>query len=79
MAIIDFDPSEKERLTRELQMYLEQELAVELGRFDAEHLLDFFSEKMGTQYYNRGLFDAQAVLEKRMETVTEAISQLEKR
>jgi uncharacterized protein (DUF2164 family) len=78
MALIEFSVAEKERLTRELQTYLENELGVDLGRFDAEHLLDFFSEKMGTEYYNRGLFDAQAILEGRMDTIVEAISQLEK-
>jgi uncharacterized protein (DUF2164 family) len=41
-------------------------------------IVEFTSEKMGTQFYNKGLFDAQSILEKRMETITEAIHQLEK-
>jgi len=49
-----------------------------MGQFDAEFLLDFFSEEVGSYYYNRGLCDAQAYLEKKIETISEDIYQLEK-
>lgn len=78
MAIVDFTTEQKEQLERMIQDYFQEELGQEIGRFEAGYVLDFFSEIMGTQFYNKGLLDAQAVLEKRMETITEAIHQLEK-
>jgi len=38
----------------------------------------FFTEKIGGAYYNRGLYDAQALLSKRMDDIGEAILALEK-
>lgn len=59
-------------------MYFDEELDQKLGQFDAEFLLDFFTRSIGPYYYNRGIFDAQAVLENRIENVVEAIYELEK-
>ena len=78
MVIVEFASEEKEQLERMIKTYFQDELGQEIGRFEAGYVLDFFSDKMGTQFYNKGLFDAQAILEKRMETITEAIHQLEK-
>ena len=78
MPIIEFTKPEKEVITKKIQMYFHEELEQDIGSFDAEFLLDFFSEEIGTYYYNRGLYDAQAILEKRLETVSEAIYELEK-
>ncbi len=78
MAIVEFTTEQKEQLERTIQVYFLEELGQEIGRFEAGYVLDFFSDKMGTQFYNQGLFDAQAILEKRMETITEAIHELEK-
>jgi len=78
METIKFSKEEKEDIVRNIQLYLTQELSQELGKFDAEFLLDFFSEELGAYYYNRGLYDAQAILEKRIVSVTEAIYEIEK-
>lgn len=77
METIKFSEEEKEHIVRNIQLYFTEELSQELGQFDAEFLLDFFSEELGA-YYNRGLYDAQAILEKRIESVTEAIYEIEK-
>jgi uncharacterized protein (DUF2164 family) len=61
-----------------VQEYLSTELGVELGRFDVEFLVDFFTKEIGAFYYNRGLYDAQAALEKRLDDVRESIMSLEK-
>ena len=46
--------------------------------YDAEFLLDFFSEKVGGYYYNEGLNDAKAMLDKKLEDVTDSFYELEK-
>ena len=78
MAEIKFSKEEKEAVCRRIQMYFQEELEQEIGQFDAGFLLDFFAEEIGPFFYNRGLYDAQALLESRMEQVAEAIYELEK-
>ncbi|NNJ93365.1 MAG: DUF2164 domain-containing protein [Halobacteria archaeon] len=78
MPAIEFTKEEKTVLVGKIQRYFREELDREIGQFDAEFLLDFFSAEVGAYYYNRGLYDAQALLEKRLETITEAIPEIEK-
>ncbi|MCP5180424.1 MAG: DUF2164 domain-containing protein [Pseudomonadales bacterium] len=78
MADITFSKAEKEILVRKIRLYFSEELKQDIGGFDAEFLLDFFAAEIGVYFYNRGLYDAQAVLERRMEDINEAIFELEK-
>lgn len=78
MSKIEFPAAQKEQLIQKLQKYMSHELELELGQFDADFLLDFISKEMGSHYYNQGLYDAQAVLADRMDSLTEVIYQLEK-
>lgn len=78
MAKIEFNKDEKEVLTRSIQRYFNQELNHQIGQFDAEFLLDFFTEEVGAFYYNRGLMDAQIVIQDRVERIADAIFELEK-
>ncbi|MDT8446485.1 MAG: DUF2164 domain-containing protein [bacterium] len=68
----------RDEIIEKLQAYFAKELETELGPFDAGFLLDFIAEKLGPYFYNRGLFDAQAVLSKKMEEVENAILEIEK-
>ncbi len=76
--MIKFTKEETEILTRKVQLYFNDELDQKIGQFPAQFLLEFFTEEIGPYYYNRGLLDAQTVLEARIEGVTEAIYELEK-
>jgi len=78
MSVIKFSKDEKEHIIRKIQLYFSEELEQKIGQFDAEFLLDFFSEEIGAYYYNRGLFDAQAILESKLENIADAIYELEK-
>ncbi|MBC6905169.1 DUF2164 domain-containing protein [Saccharophagus sp. K07] len=78
MSAIKFNKDEKAIIVRKIQLYFTEELRQDIGQFDAEFLLDFFSEEIGSFYYNRGLYDAQAILSKKMDDISEAIYQLEK-
>jgi uncharacterized protein (DUF2164 family) len=49
-----------------------------LGEFDGLELLDYVVETLGPYLYNQGLYDAQAVLQGRMESIVEAIAEIEK-
>ena len=78
MPTIEFSKEEKAIINQKIQLYFKEELEQEIGQFDAEFLLDFFSEEIGPYYYNRGLYDAQAVLENRLEDINQAIYEIEK-
>ncbi|MGI9286524.1 MAG: DUF2164 domain-containing protein [Pseudomonadales bacterium] len=78
MSKIEFSKAEKEAIVRKIQLYFKEELEQDIGQFDAEFLLDFFSEEVGPYYYNRGLYDARSILESRLEDITEAIYEIEK-
>jgi len=68
----------KAEVITKLKKYFEDELQQEIGSFDAEFLLDFFSKEVGGYYYNQGLADALKGFESKMEDVGELIYQLEK-
>ena len=78
MTDIKFSQDEKAHLVQKIQAYFESELDSEIGQFEAEFLLDFFSEKVGAYFYNRGLYDAQSILEKKIESITDAFIDIEK-
>lgn len=78
MAEIKFSHKQKNDIVEEIQKYFEKELAQEIGQFDAEFLLDFFSEKVGSYYYNQGVNDARTILDDKLDTITESFYELEK-
>jgi len=77
MSAIKFTNTEKTLLIDKLQRYFERELDQELGQFDADFLLDFFTNELGAVYYNRGLYDAQALMSAKIELIAEQIVELE--
>ncbi len=78
MSDITFSREQTQRMTGKLQDYLRRELDIDLGDFDAEFLLDFFAKELGGYYYNQGMSDALAVIEEKMESVTDALTWLQK-
>lgn len=78
MSEIKFSKDEIEIIVKRIQHYFNEELEHEFGQFEAEFLLDFFTEEIGPDFYNRGLYDARTILENRVESISEAIYGLEK-
>ena len=74
---IEFTKQEKELLVQKLKHYFTNELDQDIGQFDAEFLLDFFGKELGVYYYNRGLTDAQDIFKSRVDSITDAIYELE--
>lgn len=72
--MIKFSKEETDRLTRKIQLYFNEELDQEIGQFPAQFMLDFICKEIGPYYYNRGLMDAQLVVDTRL---SEAIYELE--
>ena len=77
MTQIEFTEQEKATLVNKLKEYFNNELSQEIGQFDAEFLLDFMSTEIGVYHYNKGLKDAQDVFKSRVDSITDAIYELE--
>ena len=77
MPKIELGKPRREAMADQLRLYLRRELDAQIGAFDAVFMVDFITEALGPQFYNQGLHDALAVLQARLETVTEAIADLE--
>lgn len=78
MADIEFSKDEQALITEKIQHYFREELGQEIGQFDAQFLLDFLAGEIGAYFYNRGLYDAQAILQRRLDDIAEVIYELEK-
>ncbi|GAB5497966.1 MAG: DUF2164 domain-containing protein [Pseudohongiellaceae bacterium] len=77
MSAIKLDPAIKEAMVARLQTYLADELDIKLGGFDAQFLLDFFSEQLGCHYYNQGLTDALGAFQDKVQECSELVYELE--
>ncbi|MBV6802893.1 DUF2164 domain-containing protein [Xanthomonas campestris pv. lawsoniae] len=78
MTEIKFSEGERAAITRKIQLYFTEELKQQIGRMDAEFLLDFFAEEVRAYFYNRGICDAQAIVAKKLDDLGESIFQLER-
>jgi uncharacterized protein (DUF2164 family) len=77
MMTIELDSKQKAEMTDVLQRYLQDELDVEIGQFDADFLVDFISKKFGAVYYNKGIEDAQKVMERKMLDISDELYEIE--
>ena len=78
MSKIEISTKQREVMITQLQQYFIEELDQELGHFDGEFLLDFFSKNIGAFYYNQGLHDALSVFSSKMESIDDEIYSIEK-
>ena len=62
MEKLKFSKEEKQQIVRQVQLYFREELDQELGVY----------------FYNRGLYDAQALVAGKVEELAEAIFELER-
>ena len=77
MEKIEFKKEEKAIIVQKIQMYFTDELDQKIGQFDAEFLLDFFSEEVGAYYYNQGLSDAGQIIDERVEAIKDSLYEIE--
>ena len=50
MSKIEFTSQQKQAMSRELQSYIEDEVDIEIGQFDADFLFDFIVSKFGAAF-----------------------------
>ena len=76
--IIKLSAESKSDIVKKIKLYFQEELRQDIGQFDAEFLLDFFSQEVGAYYYNQGVLDARAVLQTKLETIDDALYEIER-
>ncbi|HCH1963807.1 DUF2164 domain-containing protein [Vibrio parahaemolyticus] len=75
--MIKLERAQKEILASAMQDYMQDELSIEIGQFDSEFLIDFITDKLGAVYYNKGVEDAKAVIERRMLEMSDELYEIE--
>ncbi|EGQ9158547.1 DUF2164 domain-containing protein [Vibrio parahaemolyticus] len=75
--MIKLERAQKETLASAIQDYMQDELSIEIGQFDSEFLIDFITDKLGAVYYNKGVEDSKAVIERRMLEMSDELYEIE--
>lgn len=78
MSEVKLEDDVKQELVTKIKNYFVEELDQDIGSFEAEFLIDFFSSELGKFYYNQGLADALSAFEGKIEEFSDIIFQLEK-
>lgn len=78
MTPIKFSREEIAAIAGKLRPYFRDEFEVELRDLPAEMLVDFLAREIGPFFYNRALYDAQAVVKKKADDIAEAVAGLER-
>lgn len=78
MKPIRFSKEDRAAVTAKLRDYFARELDQELGQLPAEMLLDFIGTEIGGAFYNRGVHDAQQLVQQKAEDIVEALYGLER-
>lgn len=78
MTNITFSREERAVLVPTIQAWFRDELDHDLSGLQAEMLIDFIGREMGPAFYNRALYDAQALIAAQAETLADAVLGLEK-
>ena len=68
---------EREAIVK-LKRFVEERFELSLGSFEAAELLELFSQEIAPHYYNRAIFDVQAHLKERFESIESDLWALEK-
>ncbi|WPC05501.1 DUF2164 domain-containing protein [Pseudomonas benzenivorans] len=61
-----------------LKRFLDERFELALGSFEVQELLDLFTREVAPHYYNKAIFDVQAHLKDRFESIESDLWALEK-
>lgn len=78
MSDITLSSDQKEQAVEKLKQYFDSEMGQDLGQFEAEFLLDFIGKEIGSYFYNQGLKDAGALMDKKLDDIQQHLYEMEK-
>lgn len=65
------DDSARNQMTEEIKRYFLEERGEELGDLAAMLILEFFADKLGPHFYNKGILDGHEFMSQRLDDIFE--------
>ncbi|ACO76716.1 hypothetical protein AvCA_04610 [Azotobacter vinelandii CA] len=75
---LSLDAAQEQAALLILKRFLADRFELELGSFEVQELLDLFGREIAPHYYNKAIFDVQAHLKDRFESIESDLWALEK-
>lgn len=76
--ILTLTPKQESEAGEKIKRFMRDRFDLDLGAFEALEVLELFTREMAPHYYNRAIFDVQAHLKERFESVESDLWALEK-
>ncbi|WP_263261709.1 DUF2164 domain-containing protein [Pseudomonas sp. RIT-PI-S] len=76
--ILTLTPEQEREAVAHIKRLLQDRFDLDLGSFEALEVLELFTREIAPHYYNRAIFDAQAHLKERFESIESDLWALEK-
>ncbi len=76
--ILTLTPEQEGEACHKIKRFMEERFELGLGSFEAAEILDLFTREIAPHYYNRAIFDVQAHLKERFESIESDVWALEK-
>lgn len=78
LAILTLTSEQESAAAERIKRFMAERFELELGSFEALEILELFTREIAPHYYNRAIFDAQAHLKERFESIESDLWALEK-
>ncbi|MFC6339183.1 DUF2164 family protein [Pseudomonas sp. CCM 7891] len=76
--ILTLTPQQESEATDKIKRFMEDRFELKLGSFEVAEILELFTTEIAPHYYNRAIFDVQAHLKERFESIESDLWALEK-
>jgi len=76
--VLTLDSAQEQAAQQIIKRFLEDRFELEMGSFEAQEVLDLFAREIAPLYYNKAIFDVQAHLKERFESIESDLWALEK-
>jgi uncharacterized protein (DUF2164 family) len=76
--ILSLTPEQEREATNKIKRFMEDRFELKLGSFEVAEILELFTLEVAPHYYNRAIFDVQAHLKERFESIESDLWALEK-
>lgn len=77
-AILTLTGEQESAAAERIKRFMAERFELDLGSFEALEILELFTREIAPHYYNRAIFDAQAHLKERFESIESDLWALEK-
>ncbi|WP_435634649.1 DUF2164 domain-containing protein [Pseudomonas solani] len=76
--VLQLDAAQTQDAVLAIKQFMAERFELELGSFEAEEVLDFFAREFAPSFYSKAIFDVQAHLKDRFESIESDLWALEK-